>query len=90
MTSEMNKVVQDDLNQVAQWMESNEVFLNQRKIKSILFASQRNLAKSPNLSREGHVVDSNWYKVMCHAGSLQTGIYFTRAAVICVLMFPEV
>ena len=46
-TLEINRVVQDDLNRVAQWMESNKLILNQSKTKSMPFGSGRNLAKSP-------------------------------------------
>ena len=47
-TSEIARVVQDDLNRVAQWMESSRFILNQSKITSMLFGSWQNLAKSPN------------------------------------------
>ena len=47
-TSEIDRVVQDDLNRVVQWMESGRVILNQSKTKSMLFESWQNLAKSPN------------------------------------------
>lgn len=33
--------------QVEQWMESNKLYLNQSKRKTMLFRSQQNLAKSP-------------------------------------------
>ena len=46
-TLEINKVVQDDLKWVTQWMEINKLILNQSKTKSILFGSRQNLAKSP-------------------------------------------
>ena len=47
-TSEIARVVQDDLNRVVQWMESSRLILNQSKTKSMLFGSLQNLAKSPN------------------------------------------
>ena len=47
-TSEIARVVQDDLNRVAQWMESSRFILNQSKITSMLFGSWQNLAKSSN------------------------------------------
>ena len=47
-TSEIARVVQDDLNGVVQWMESSRLILNQSKTKSMLFGSLQNLAKSPN------------------------------------------
>ena len=47
-TSEIARVVQDDLNGVVQWMESSRLILNQSKTKSMLFGSWQNLAKSPN------------------------------------------
>ena len=47
-TSEIARVVQDDLNRVVQWMESSRLILNQSKTKSMLFESWQNLAKSPN------------------------------------------
>ena len=47
-TSEIAKVVQDDLNRVLQWMESSRLILNQSKTKSVLFGSWQNLAISPN------------------------------------------
>ena len=49
-TSEIDRVVKDDLNQVVQWMECtcNRLILNQSKTKSMLFGSWQNLAKSPN------------------------------------------
>ena len=47
-TSEIARVVQDDLNRVVQWMESSRLILNQSKTKSMLFGSWQNLAKSPN------------------------------------------
>ena len=48
-TSEIARVVQDDLNRVVQWMESSRLILNQSKTKSMLFGSWQNLAKSPNV-----------------------------------------
>ena len=42
-TSEIARVVQDDLNRVVQWMESSRL-----KTKSMLFGSWQNLAKLPN------------------------------------------
>ena len=48
-TSEIAKVVQDDLNGVVQSMESSTLTLNQSKTKSMLFGSWKNLAKSPNV-----------------------------------------
>ena len=48
-TSEIARVVQDDLNRVVQWMESSRLILNQSKTKSMLFGIRQNLAKSPNL-----------------------------------------
>ena len=53
-TLEINRVVQDDLNRVAQWMESNKLILNQSKTKSMLFGSRKNLAKSPNFCIQLH------------------------------------
>ena len=47
-TSEIARVVQDDLNGVVQSMESSRLILNQSKTKSMLFGSWQNLAKSPN------------------------------------------
>ena len=47
-TSEIARVVQDDLKRVVQWMESSRLILNQSKTKSMLFGSWQNLAKSPN------------------------------------------
>ena len=47
-TSEIARIVQDDLNRVVQWMESGRLILNQSKTKSRLFGSWQNLAKSPN------------------------------------------
>ena len=32
-TLQVNEVVQDNLNRVAQWMESNQLILNQRKTR---------------------------------------------------------
>ena len=53
-TLKINRVVQDDLNRVAQWMESNKLILNQSKTKSMLFGSRQNLAKSPNFCIQLH------------------------------------
>ena len=47
-TSEIARLVQDDLNRVLQWMESSRLILNQSNTKSMLFGSWKNLAKSPN------------------------------------------
>ena len=47
-TSEIDRMVKDDLNRVAQWMESSRLIINQSKTKSVLFGSWQNLAKSPN------------------------------------------
>ena len=49
-TSEIDRVVKDDLNRVVQWMEStcSRLILNQSKTKSMLFGSWQNLTKSPN------------------------------------------
>ena len=47
-TSEIARVVQDDLKGVVQWMESSRLILNQSKTKWVLFGSWQNLAKSPN------------------------------------------
>ena len=47
-TSQIARVVQNDLNRVVQWMESSRVILNQSEIKSMRFGSWQNLAKSPN------------------------------------------
>ena len=47
-TSEIARVVQDDLNRVVQWVESSRLILNQSKTKPMLFESWQNLAKSPN------------------------------------------
>ena len=47
-TSEIARVVQDDLNRVVQWMESSRLIINQSKTKSMLFGIWQNLAKSPN------------------------------------------
>ena len=40
-TLEINKVVRDNLNRVAQSMESNKLILNQSKTKSLLFGSRQ-------------------------------------------------
>ena len=48
-TSEIARVVQDDLNGVVQSMKSSRLILNQSKTKSMLFRSWKNLAKSPNV-----------------------------------------
>ena len=53
-SSEINKVVQDDLNRVAKWMECNKLILNQSKTKTMLFGSWQNLAKSPNFCIQLH------------------------------------
>ena len=45
-SSEINKVVQDELNRVAQWMECNKLILNQSKTKTVILGSPQNLAKS--------------------------------------------
>ena len=47
-TSKIARAVQDDLNQVVQWIEGRRLTLNQSKTKSVLFGSWQNLAKSPN------------------------------------------
>ena len=49
-TSEIDRVVKDDLNRVLVWMEStcSRLILNQSKTKSMLFGSWQNFAKSPN------------------------------------------
>ena len=47
-TSEIARIVHDDLNRVVQWMESRRLILNQSKTKSMLLGSWQNLAKSPN------------------------------------------
>ena len=49
-TSEIDRVVKDDLNRVVVWMEStcSKLILNQSKTTSMLFGSWQNLAKSPN------------------------------------------
>ena len=54
-TSEIERVVNEDLNRVVQWMECtcSRLILNslshcQSKTKSVLFGSWQNLAKSPN------------------------------------------
>ena len=54
-TSEIDRVVNEDLNRVVQWMECtcSRLILNslshcQSKTKSVLFGSWQNLAKSPN------------------------------------------
>ena len=46
-SSEIARVVQDDLNRVVQWTESSSLIPNQGKTKSVLFGSWQNLAKSP-------------------------------------------
>ena len=51
---EINKVVQDDLNQVAKWIECNKLILNHSKTKTILFGSRQNLVKSPNFCIKLH------------------------------------
>ena len=38
-TSELARVVQDDLKGVVQWMESSRLILNQSKTKSMFFGS---------------------------------------------------
>lgn len=53
-TSEITEVVQDDLNRVAIWMESNKLILNQSKTKTMLFGSRQNLAKSSNFYKQLH------------------------------------
>ena len=49
-TSEIDRVVKDDLNRVVQWMAStcSRLILNQSKTKPMLFGSWQNLAKSLN------------------------------------------
>ena len=49
-TSEIDRVVKDDLNRVVQWMKStcSRLILNQSKTKSTLFGTWQNLVKSPN------------------------------------------
>ena len=47
-SSEINKVVRNDLNRVAQWIECNKLILNLSKTKTMPFGSWQNLAKSPN------------------------------------------
>ena len=47
-TSEIARIVHDDLNRVVQWMESRRLILNQSKTKSMLLGSWQNLAKSSN------------------------------------------
>ena len=47
-TSEIARVVQDDLKRVVQWMESSRLILNESKTKSMFFGSWQNLAKSPH------------------------------------------
>ena len=51
---EINKVVQDNLNRVAKWIECNKLILNHSKTKTMLFGSWQNLAKSPNFSIQLH------------------------------------
>ena len=53
-SSEINKVVQDDLYRVAKWIECNKLILNHSKTKTVLFGSRQNLAKSPNFCRQLH------------------------------------
>ena len=53
-SSEINKVVQDDLNQVAKWIERNKLILNHSKTKTMLFGSRQNLSKSPHLCIQLH------------------------------------
>lgn len=53
-TLEINKVVRDNLNRVAQSMESNKLILNQSKTKSLLFGSRQNLSKSANFCLQLH------------------------------------
>ena len=52
-TLEINKLVQDDLNRVAQLMETYRLIFNQSKTKSVLFGGGQNLAKSPNFQLHG-------------------------------------
>ena len=51
---EIKKVVQDDLNRVAKWIECNKLILNHSKTKTMLFGSRQNLAKSPNFCIQLH------------------------------------
>ena len=51
---EINKVVQDDLNRVAKWIECNKLILYHSKTKTMLFGSRQNLAKSPNFCIQLH------------------------------------
>jgi len=53
-SSEINKVVQEDLNGVAKWIECNKLILNHSKTKTMLFGSRQNLAKSPNFCIQLH------------------------------------
>ena len=53
-TLDINKVVKDNLNRVAQSMESNKLILNQSKTKSVLFGSRQNLSKKPNFCLQLH------------------------------------
>jgi len=53
-SSEINKVVQGDLNGVAKWIECNKLILNHSKTKTMLFGSWQNLGKSPNFCIQLH------------------------------------
>ena len=44
-SSEIARLVQDDLNRVLQWMESSRLILNQSNTKSMLFGSWKNLER---------------------------------------------
>ena len=48
LTSAINKVVQDDLNRVAKWIECSKLILNPSKNKTVLFGSR---AKSCEITR---------------------------------------
>ena len=53
-SSEINKVVHDDLNRVEKWIECNKLILNYSKTKTMLFGSRQNLAKSPTFCIQLH------------------------------------
>ena len=53
-SSEINKVVQDDLNRAAKWIKCNKPILNHSKTKTMFFGSRQNLATSPNFCIQLH------------------------------------
>ena len=67
-TSEIARAVQDDLNQVVQWIESSRLILIQSKTKSMLFGSWQNLAKSPNFCIQLYRKTFERVPKFCHLG----------------------